>query len=277
LCVGKLLREEKRLSRIDLVAIISHVLAVSKEVILMEPERTIGGEDRERIERFVRERIEGKPIAYLTGKREFYSREFCVDERVLIPRPETEVLIDEALFILEGREKPVRLLDVGTGSGIIGITLKENGADDVVCVDISAEAIAVARKNTAGVDGGGSIAFVVSDLLSGIQEYHSFDLICANLPYVRQDEYETLMKDVRCFEPRSALLGGADGMDFYRKLVPHAGRYLREGGYILCEIGSDSQAVLLGRLLDDAGFKVEIRLDLAGRQRVVRGLWTSSS
>jgi release factor glutamine methyltransferase len=278
LYVRQLFLEEKTLPRIDLVNLVSHTLGVSKERLLMEPQRQLTEAERSRVQELIEERQKGKPLAYLTHQREFFSNTFYIDDRVLIPRPETELLVEEALSLMETMENPARVLDMGTGSGIIGIMLAKGGAEDVLCVDLSPGAIAVAQKNSRILGVEEQLTFLVSDLFSAMKTGgHSFDLICANLPYVSSDQYEKLADEVRCFEPRAALFGGADGMEPYGKFVRDLGGYLRPGGFLLCEIDGAEQSRMLGDLLERAGLDVTIRKDLTDRQRVVKGAWTSSS
>ena len=275
--ISELFLHEKGLARTDLIAIVSHVLSLSKEQVLMEPGRRLGREDWDRIQDLVRQRKEGKPVAYLTRQREFFSESFYVDERVLIPRPETESLVEEALAIIGGLGRPARVLDMGTGSGVIGILLARGGAEIAFCADISFDAIVVARRNAIAMGVEGKTVFVASDLFSSIKKEAVFDVICANLPYVGLDEWEALMVDVRCHEPAQALLGGLMGAELYGRFVVEATSYLRPGGAVLCEIGSKGQAAMVGALLKKAGLEVAVKSDLAGRQRVVRGRWTNSS
>lgn len=275
--IRELFLDQKAIPRTDLVAIVSHVLDLSKEKVLMEPGRPLSPEDGARILDLIGRRREGEPLAYLTGTREFFSESFHVDGHVLIPRPETESLVEEALAIMDSLGRPAHVLDMGTGSGIIGTLLAKGGAARVLCVDVSFDAIRVARRNAIAKGVEERTVFVTSDLFSSIRKEAAFDLICANLPYVGRDEWESLMVDVRCFEPQTALLGGQTGVELYVRFVAEATGFLRPGGAILCEIGSDVQAARVGALLQGAGLEVVVKEDLSGRRRVVRGLWTSSS
>jgi release factor glutamine methyltransferase len=279
LFVGQLFLEEKSLPLIDLTNIVSHVLKVSRERLVMEPERRFNEEQWGRVQGLIAERRKGKPLAYLTNQREFFSETFYVDERVLIPRPETELLVEEALALLRTRKDQAWVLDMGTGSGIIGLMLAKGGAERVLCVDSSPDAIDVARTNSRMLGVEGRLNFLVSDLFSAMSADGGpfFDMICANLPYVSTDEYAGLMYDVRCFEPREALDGGAGGMDIYERFFREMGSYLRPGGAVLCEIGGVEQSEKVGGLLKRSGFAVTVKNDLAGRKRMVRGLWTDLS
>jgi release factor glutamine methyltransferase len=159
---------------------------------------------------------------------------------------------------------------MGTGSGVIGILLAKNGAGSVLCADISPGALTVARKNARGFGLETGIEFMASDLFSAIRKGRTFDLICANLPYVALHEWEGLMTEVREFEPKAALVGGDAGTELYERYLEEIGDYLAKDGTLLCEIGGEGQAIPLGALLKKAGFEVTVLHDLAGRQRVIK-------
>lgn len=273
----QLFLQDRSLPRLDLASIVSFVLKVPKERLFLEPERPFNEREWRQIQGLIGERQKGKPLAYITKQREFFSEDFSVDERVLIPRPETELLVEEGLSFIKEQKGPVRVLDVGTGSGIIGIMLAKGGAGSVLAVDISPGAIVVARENSRMLGVERQMSFVASDLLSAIgAKSPPFDLVCANLPYVTTAEYGELMDDVRCYEPKGALIGGPEGMDFYERLARDVAGLLSPGGAILCEIGGERQAGLLRARLEGSGFEVTVKNDLGGRQRVVKGIWTSS-
>jgi release factor glutamine methyltransferase len=278
LYLRQLFLRDSSIPLLDLTTIVSHVLGLSKERLLMEPDRRLDEGEWTRVRGLVGQRREGKPLAYITNRREFFSEDFYVDERVLIPRPETELLVEEGLAFIREKKEPIRALDMGTGSGIIGIMLAKGGAQSVLSVDISPGAISVGLKNSRMLGVEDRCSFLVSDLFNALKTTGpSFDLVCANLPYVTVEEYEELMDDVRAFEPKEALVGGRDGMDLYERFVRNIGSRLSPGGLVLCEIGSGGQAEALKELLTLEGFEVMVKNDLAGRQRVVKGLWTSSS
>ena len=248
--VREFLRQEKDIGRTDLVAIMAFVLATSTERIYMDPERELPEEACRRIREHVAERKKGKPLSYITGRREFFSEEFFVDERVLVPRPETELLVEEALRIMAerpGHKSSQRILDMGTGSGIIGITIARHGNAAVTCVDISLDALLVARANAARLGVQDKVACVCSDLFSSIKMEPRFDIIVANLPYVSASEWHELMTDVK-FEPKTALLGGTLGTEVYERFVAELPGRLGEDGFVLCELGGTAQIEARGRL-----------------------------
>ncbi len=222
--------------------------------------------------RWVERRAGREPVAYILGLREFYGRPFQVTPDVLVPRPETEALIDLALDWLRRRKADaggtVRVLDIGTGSGCLAVTLALEWTDvAIVATDISAPALLVARQNAAAWGVADRITFLHESLTGSSQG--AFDLIVANPPYVPERDRESLSVDVREFEPSLALFGGADGFDVLRDLFPAAARTLAPGGRALVEIGV-GQAAAAAELATAAGLVwCETRPDLAGIPRVV--------
>lgn len=213
------------------------------------------------------QRREGQePLAYILGRREFYGRRFRVNPSVLIPRQETETLIDAALAWIDSRDAPSRVLDLGTGSGCIGITLKlERPNSTVFCSDICPQALDVARENAAVL--GAEVELVLSDLFDGFQPADRFDLILSNPPYVGL--HEALPAEVREFEPSAALYGGHSGLDIYEKLAESAAEFLVEDGTMMMEVGH-TQAVAVALLFEGTGWGVvETIKDLTGTDRVV--------
>ena len=261
----------------DVLGIISFVCTMTREQILVDLARDIEGAGLNDIERFIEERRKGKPLAYITKKKEFYSQDFFVDKSVLVPREETEVLVEEALKILGKRKDIVRILDMGTGSGAIGLTIAQRALRRVVCVDVSEEALGVARKNACSMGIDERISFVCSDLFGGIKEGIKFDMILANLPYVGSEEWDCLMKDVRDFEPRGALWGGKDGIEIYREFLRVAYLYLQNEGYLLCEVGSARQANTMKSILESVWLRAVEKKDYSGTERVLIGSWINLS
>jgi len=205
--------------------------------------------------RYLHQRIQGKPTQYITGKQEFYSREFHVTPDVLIPRPETEHLIEAALAC--GGET---ILDVGTGSGIIATTLALETKAVVTATDISSAALRVAEDNARRL--AANVRFLECDLVPA----ERFDLIVSNPPYVALRDKPTLEREVRDHEPELALFAGGDGLDIYRRLIPAAAQTLNPNGWLVLEIGAD-QAESVGAMLS-SWTAVEIRKDLAGLPRI---------
>ncbi len=233
---------------------------------------TVPDEALARLRGLVDDRRRGRPIAQLCGAREFYGRDFSVDERVLIPRPETELLIDLALAL--PLPSDARVCDVGAGSGCIALTLAAERPDwRLVAVDRSEDALAVAADNRDQL-GLEHVELFAGDLLEPVAEGH-FDLVVSNPPYIARLDPHLQRGDLR-FEPRSALAAGADGLDVIRRLVPAALERLVPGGWLLIEHGHD-QASAVRDLLERSGFdRVESRRDLAGIERVGAGMRPSS-
>ena len=258
----------------DILPILSFALSMKKEKILVCLDNEIGENEARAVERILRERQEGKPLAYITGEKEFFSQSFFVDRRVLIPRPETELLVEEALAILDKRNDIRTVMDVGTGSGIIGATIARLSSRSVLCVDISMDALTVARRNASASEAPERLAFLCSDLMTGIKKGRKFDMILANLPYVAEREWDDIMRDVKEYEPGVALLGGPDGLEIYRRFVRLLPEYLGEHGCVLVEIGP-GQGQKMVNMLESRGLKAVLKKDLAQRERVVIGSWTN--
>ncbi len=275
--IGDITGHTTRIGGLDAINILSFVLSMKKEEVLTHGDMEIGEETFERIENLFRERAKGKPLAYITGAKEFYSQTFFVDRRVLIPRPETELIVEEALAILRRMTNQASILDVGTGAGIIGNIIAHATGKDVVCTDISRDALCVAEKNGRNAGISGRLKFVCSDLFTGIKPGKKFGLIAANLPYVADGEWDSLMIDVKEYEPRPALIGGEDGLDIYRRFTADLLAYLSEDGYVLCEIGGTQQAEEMVRMFRSIGLTSMVKRDLAQKERVIIGSWTSLS
>ena len=251
----------------DAALLLMTELGIERATLRAHPERVLGREQLAAYQGLIQRRLRFEPVQYITGVQEFFGLELAVTPAVLIPRPETELLV-EAVLARVGLD--ARILDVGTGSGAIAIALAVGRPEArVTAVDVSAEALAVARGNAARHGVGGRIRFVESDLLGGLGAGELFDVIVSNPPYVAAGEREGLDAQVREYEPGLALFAGEDGMDVYRRLVPAARGYLVQGGLLAMEIGYGQQGAVAGLL---AGWgEVEFLDDLSGIARVVLG------
>jgi len=209
--------------------------------------------------RYLHQRMQGKPTQYITGRQEFYGREFRVTPDVLIPRPETEHLVEAALA---GANASHTVLDIGTGSGAISVTLALETKARVVATDISPAALRIARHNALALDA--RVAFTACDLGAAFAD-ESFDLVVSNPPYIAERDRESLQLEVRDHEPAVALFGGDDGLAVYRRLIPEAARLLRPGGWLMMELG---EAVAV-REMCTGWTDIEIVNDLAGIPRVM--------
>lgn len=261
---------QKQIDALDARVLLRNVLRVPEVYLIAHGEEAMSSDDQSKFQALVDRRIAGEPVAYIVGEREFYGVTFGVTPAVLIPRPETELLIELALNQVP-RDRIFRVLDLGTGSGCVAISIAVNrpGAR-LVAVDISDEALQVARDNAQWLDAY-TIEFRQGDWFAGlVAEDERFDLIVSNPPYVAAGDEHLAQGDVR-FEPRTALISGADGLDGIRAIIARAPRHLVEGAWLLFEHGYD-QAERCRGLLSDAGFtSVQSWRDLAGIERVSGG------
>uniref|UniRef100_A0A7C2HUN4 Release factor glutamine methyltransferase n=1 Tax=Ammonifex degensii TaxID=42838 RepID=A0A7C2HUN4_9THEO len=254
--------------RVDAEVLLGFVLGCDRLVLYWEPRREVAAGKATRFKELVARRAAGEPVAYLTGEKEFMGLSFSVTPAVLIPRPETELLVETAVTLLQGAAAPV-VADVGTGSGAVAVSLAVLlPAARVFAVDISTAALAVARENACRHRVADRVVFYAGDLLEPFAGNEAvFDLIAANLPYIPSGEMGALPPEVRR-EPVLALDGGPDGLNFYRRLVPQAERLLKPGGHLLLEIGPGQGAAVSG-LLPPPVWEGSVKPDLAGRDRLV--------
>jgi release factor glutamine methyltransferase len=248
--------------RLDAELLLTDVTGWDRARLAAEPAAGVPAAAARRFGEMVRRRLRREPVAYILGRKGFRSIDLAVDRRVLIPRPETELLVEVALELLE----PQRVLDVGTGSGAIALAIADELPDcEVVATDTSAAALEVARANAERLGLADRVELVEAMLPAETDE---LDLLLANLPYVAEREWGGLEPEVTKWEPREALLAGPDGLDVLRAVIPAAAA---AAPVVALEIGA-GQAEAVSELLFEAGFaKVETRPDLAGIPRVVRG------
>lgn len=230
---------------------------------------------RNRFRELVKQRAEGKPVAYLVGRREFYSLDFRVTPNVLIPRPETEHLVVRLLDIAKerGAGEPISIVDVGTGSGIIAVcAAKWLPAAQVVATDHSHVALDAAKSNAAAHGVAERIEWVEGDLLETVGAGRMFDIVASNPPYISEAEYAALPKTVKDFEPSDALVAGPKGTEVIERLVPQAAERLKPDGWLLVEVSPMIEPAARSLLEADGRFIVEPTIkDLAGLPRVVQG------
>jgi release factor glutamine methyltransferase len=246
--------------------LLQHVLGASHAELATHPERRLSAEEAARFAALAMRRAAGEPVAYLLGEAEFYSLDFRVTPDVLIPRPETELLVDIALEKMA--DCACRILDLGTGSGCLAVTLARHLPQaQVTAVDVSPAALAVARRNAERH--GVALRLVQSDWFAALDD-ERYDLIVSNPPYIAAGDAHLAQGDLR-FEPPQALASGIDGLDALRRIVAAAPRYLEAGGWFFFEHGYD-QAAAAAQLLAQAGFThIAQRADLAGILRVAGG------
>ena len=251
--------------RLSAELLLMFTLDCSRAYLFTYPERELTEEEQARYDEAIARRCTGEPAQYITGHQEFFGRDFLVTPAVLIPRPETEHLV-EAVLELFPREARLAVLDVGTGSGCIAVTLaREFPRSTLMAVDISPEALEIAQANAARLEA--KVEFHKCDLLDGIEPAKMFDLIVSNPPYVGECEADKVQKQVRDFEPHCAVFGGERGMDIIRRLAPQSWDHLRPGGYFLMEIGYSIAEPVHEIMRDWIDFRVIP--DLQGIPRVV--------
>src|SRR5690606_27125925 len=252
--------------------LLGHVLGVDRVGLVVQSLRPRGPEELVRYLACIGRRRGGGPIAYLLGHREFFGLQFEVADPVLVPRPDTELLVEEALDRTSHRALFGRALDLCTGSGCVAISFaKSRPTWQVTGTDISPGALEVARRNALSHGALWGISFLLGDLTTALPPGARFEIVLANPPYIPSSEVDTLEPDVKDHEPRGALDGGADGLDFYRRLAQEVPAHLVPGGVLALEVGA-GQAAVVERLLEAAGFEDRRRLvDFAGHERVVSG------
>jgi release factor glutamine methyltransferase len=263
--------------RLNAELLLARSLNLGREELYMRLHGQPKEREKEALEKLIQRRISGEPLQYILERQEFWSIDFKVDPRVLIPRPETELLIEQSLLVLSGTsfKRIPSVLEIGTGSGAIAIALaKEVKNIFLVATDISRDALELAKENSKSAGVQHQIKFLNGDLfgpLRSSKERKPFDLILSNPPYIIRPEIGSLAREVRDYEPIIALDGGEDGLEFYRRLISQTPFYLREGGWLLLEIGQ-GQGPLVSELIEEEGYflKPDCVPDLSGIERVVK-------
>lgn len=260
--------------RLDAELLLAEVLATDRVGVYLRFDRPLGRAEVDAYRALVKRRGEGEPVAHLLGRREFWSRTFVVTPDVLVPRPETELVVERALALIDadgGRERPLRVLDLGTGSGVLAVTLAtELPKAQVTGIDVSPAALAVARRNAETLGVADRVHFLESDWTSALGPDERFDVVVSNPPYVPSGELPELPAEVRR-DPALALDGGVDGLAAYRRIADAAVRILAPGGVLLCEVGA-GQAADVGAIFAAARLgAIACFADLAGIDRVVTG------
>jgi len=266
----------------DATVLLMHALGLDRAALIAHPERSLTREQLADIQRLVERRLRFEPIQYILGTQEFYGLQLKVSPAVLIPRPETEILVETVLARLnksvphssqphrdewDPPQHPVRVVDIGTGSGAIAIALAVNLPQaQVTALDLSPTALDVARENAAMHGVAGCIRFLESDLLAAVAAELAFDAIVSNPPYIPDADAPTLHAQVREFEPAMALFAGVEGLDIYARLIPDAARLLKPGGLLALEIGCGQRDAIATLLSEWA--EVEFVPDLQGIPRV---------
>jgi release factor glutamine methyltransferase len=266
-------KQEIESPRLTIELLLAHLLKKKRLELYMEFERELDEPTLEKLRDLVKRRAAGEPLQYITGEAEFFGLRFAVDKRVLIPRPETELLVQtvlERLKPLEEQKQALKIVDVGTGSGCIAVALAKNlPTAEIYALDVSNEALEVARGNAKmnGVEK--NIRFLQSDLLENLPGSRGADAVVSNPPYIATGELANLPKEVRDFEPVRALSAGEDGFEVFHRLVMDAKRVLNPPGFLALEIGA-GQRPAVEILFVKAGYEVDqVVKDLQGHERVI--------
>jgi release factor glutamine methyltransferase len=259
----KLLEEDSiAVPRLTAEVLLAHALNRERQYLYAHPEEELTEVAWIHYGRYLHQRLQGKPTQYITGRQEFYGREFRVTPDVLIPRPETEHLVEASLTRLGPGDK---VLDVGTGSGAIAITIALETSAHVYATDISTAALRIASENARKL--GAPVTFIAADLISCFADA-TFDVVASNPPYVPKTDHPALQREVRDYEPEVALFGGPSGLEIYERLIPGARRVLRPRGWLLLELGYNSLDPVRG-MLGSKWSEITVQADLAGLPRVL--------
>jgi release factor glutamine methyltransferase len=259
-----LVEASRDLALSEIYPLLKHVLNKPKEFLFTHPEYTLSPVKVIKWKEYKKRRLAGEPVSYITGEKEFYSLSFKVNGATLIPRPETELLVEEII-----QRKPKSILDIGTGSGNIAITVKYHLKESiVVATDTSREALLTARENERRVLGRNCIRFVHSDFFQDLN-MERYEIIVSNPPYIRSEGMEKLQPEIRFYEPGSALNGGADGLDAYRRILRAAWRYLLKNGVVILEIDPDIVAGLVLLIQEEQYKIIKIAKDLNNAERMI--------
>ncbi|HWA78128.1 MAG TPA: peptide chain release factor N(5)-glutamine methyltransferase [Polyangiaceae bacterium] len=260
--------------RLDAELLLGHVLGVDRIRLIVDATKPLADAELSAYRELIKRRRRGEPIAYIRGEREFYGRPFRVDARVLVPRPDTETLVETALKRTLNRSLYGRALDLCTGSGCVATSFAlERRTWRVTGLDVSEAAARLARENAERLGAAFSTRWLVGDLYEPLAAGERFELITANPPYIPHADIATLDADVRDFEPHLALDGGADGLALLRRVIQHAPDYLAPAGILALEVGHD-QASRVSELLEARGFQaIESARDYGRIERVVSGCY----
>jgi release factor glutamine methyltransferase len=263
---------KERLStpRLDAEVLLCHAIGEDKNYLYKSPKKFLNADEMYLFQVLVERRREKEPVAYIVGKKEFWSLDLEVTQGVLIPRPDTEVVVEETLKIsYELNRENLRILDVGTGSGAISIALASQLKDStIVAVDSSMEALRIAQRNAEKYELEERILFLCGNLLKPLSG--KFDIVVSNPPYLSEAEFEGLPEEIQKFEPKGALVSGRDGTECLRELIGNAKYCLESGGWLVMEIGWGQAEAVEQILRSDGSYgDVFFRRDLGGRKRVV--------
>jgi len=262
------LAESSPTARLDAQVLLTHILQCNTAHLLAWPEKTLNEEQVSSYQQLIQQRQQGLPVAYLTGLREFWSLNFSVNDSTLIPRPETETLIEFILDKFSDRER-IKLLDMGTGTGAIAITIATEKPDwTIFASELSADALKLARHNS-NCHQTNNISFVQSNWFTNIKQ-SDFDIIVSNPPYIANNDPHLLVGDVR-FEPQSALSAGVAGMDDIEHLCLHANKHLKKNAWLIIEHGYNQKQLVANCFAKNGFTQIEQKQDLSGHTRMTAG------
>ena len=255
--------------RLEIEIFLQHILDCKKIDLYINFENEVSAPDLKKLKGYIKRRLENEPSQYIVGRSNFYGRNFYVDNNVLIPRPETEILINACIEFLSMKDNP-EIIDIGTGSGCIGITLaKEIPSSNVIAIDCSEKALAVAEKNAKNI-GIKNIDFVKSDFLKQTIDLRA-DLLVSNPPYIPKEDISTLMADVKEYEPSKALTDNLDGLEFYRVFSKKFDPMIKIDGALIVEVGKDKHPLKAIKIFEKSGpVNVEMINDYNGDIRVLK-------
>jgi release factor glutamine methyltransferase len=258
-------------ARLDAEVLLAFYLGCDRLDFFKNPEMALGEKQLAGYRKLITRRLRWEPVAYITGRKNFWTFSLEVSQDVLIPRPDTEIIVEEALDISRKMDSvEIRILDIGTGSGAIALALaSEISSARVTATDFSAAALPLARKNARSLNLEDKIDFRQGNLFEPVEGI--FDMIVCNPPYISESEYAELPAGVKDYEPPMALLAGKDGMEFYEKLIRQAPDYLKKNGWLLLEIGAKQQNQVCGLMEESGSFdSIAMRRDYAGLPRVMK-------
>jgi release factor glutamine methyltransferase len=270
-------KSEIEFPEINADTLLAYILSCDRASLYTNPDEVIDNVDRCKYNELIYKRARHVPLQYITQQVEFMSLDFVVDERVLIPRPETEILVETVLKKTDEKQfqnKRITIIDIGTGSGNIAVSLAKNLSNVMIFAsDISQDALSVAETNVKRHEVTDKVHLLHGDLFSAFSnhiEKEHVDFIVSNPPYVSKSEWRNLEAELRDHEPREALVGGEDGLYFYRQIIKDAANWLRPGGYLVIEIG-ETQASTIMRLIQNELHYCEIEAikDLQGKERII--------
>lgn len=259
-------------ARLDSQLILGKVLNKDKIYLIVNSNEEVEEKDKEEFLKLINKRMENMPVRYILGEVDFMGLDFYIEEGVLIPRSDTEVLVEEVLKIID-KDKELKVCDLCSGSGAIGISLAHYRKNIMVdLIDFYEKPEKISKKNIVRNNLENKVKFIKSDLLKEpIKELKKYDIIVSNPPYIKEDVIDTLMNDVKNYEPRTALSGGDSGLIFYERIVEESKKALKENGILAFEIGYD-QGVSVSNIMKNSGYiDINVVKDLAGLDRVVIG------